>query len=56
MMLDSQRKSPTSSPPSQLMTKSEDVLIDRRGCFYLSHKTHGIHILRRKEIWPYQAV
>jgi len=42
--------------PSQRVAQSEDVLVDRRGCIYLSDKTHGIHILRLKEIWPYQAM
>jgi len=32
------------------------VLVDRRGCIYLSDKTHGIHILRLDNIWSYQAV
>jgi len=39
--------------PSQLVAQSEDVLVDRRGFIYLSDKTHGIHILRIKQIWPY---
>jgi hypothetical protein len=42
--------------PSQLVAQSEDVLVDRRGYIYLSDKTHGIHILRLKEIWPYERV
>jgi hypothetical protein len=41
--------------PSRLAAQSEDVLVDRRGCIYLSDKNHGIHILRVKEIWPYAA-
>ncbi len=41
--------------PSQLVAQSEDVLVDRRGCIYLSDKTHGIHILRLDNIWPYQS-
>ena len=41
--------------PSQLVAQSEDVLVDRRGCIYLSDKTHGIHILRLDKIWPYQS-
>lgn len=40
--------------PSRLVAQSEDVLVDRRGFIYLSDKTHGIHILRIKQIWPYQ--
>src|SRR5688572_27417410 len=41
--------------PSQLVAQSEDVLVDRRGCIYLSDKTYGIHILRLDNIWPYQS-
>lgn len=40
--------------PSRLVAQSEDVIVDRRGFIYLSDKNHGIHILRLKEIWPYQ--
>jgi hypothetical protein len=40
--------------PSQLVAQSEDVLVDRRGFIYLSDKTHGIHILRVTQLWPYQ--
>jgi hypothetical protein len=32
------------------------VLVDRRGCIYLSDKNHGIHILRRSHVWPYRPV
>jgi hypothetical protein len=42
--------------PSQLVAQSEDVLVDRRGCIYLSDKNHGIHILRRSHVWPYRPV
>jgi len=42
--------------PSRLVAQSEDVIVDRRGCIYLSDKNHGIHILRLKEVWPYAAV
>lgn len=37
--------------PSRLVAQSEDVLVDRRGFIYLSDKTHGIHVLRVKQIW-----
>jgi hypothetical protein len=40
--------------PSRLVAQSEDVVVDRRGFIYLSDKNLGIHILRLKEIWPYQ--
>lgn len=39
--------------PSRLVAQTEDVLVDRRGNIYVSHKNQGIHILRLKEIWPY---
>jgi hypothetical protein len=42
--------------PSRLVAQSEDVIVDRRGFIYLSDKNHGIHILRLKEIWPYQIM
>jgi hypothetical protein len=42
--------------PTHLVAQSEDVLVDRRGCIYLSDKNHGIHILRLKDCWPYQQV
>lgn len=32
--------------PSRPVAQSEDVLVDRRGYIYLSHKNQGIHILR----------
>lgn len=38
--------------PSRLVAQVEDVLVDRRGCIYISEKNQGIHILRLKEIWP----
>jgi len=41
--------------PSQLVAQSEDVLVDRRGCIYLSDKNHGIHILQLKQSWPYES-
>ena len=42
--------------PSKLVAQSEDVIVDRRGCIYLSDKNHGIHILRLQHVWPYQIV
>lgn len=39
--------------PSRLVVQTEDVLVDRRGCIYISQKNQGIYILRLKEIWPY---
>ena len=42
--------------PSQLVAQTEDVLVDRRGCIYISDKNLGIYILRLKTIWPYVAV
>ena len=42
--------------PSKLVTQVEDVLVDRRGCIYLSEKNQGIFILRLKEVWPYGAL
>jgi hypothetical protein len=41
--------------PSKLVPQVEDVLVDRRGCTYISEKNHGIFILRLKQIWPYAA-
>lgn len=41
--------------PSRLVAQSEDVIVDRRGCIYLSDKNHGIHILRLRKIWPYRT-
>jgi len=32
--------------PRDLVTQSEDVLVDARGYIYLSDKNHGLHILR----------
>ncbi len=42
--------------PSKLVAQVEDVLVDRRGCIYISEKNQGIFILRLKEVWPYGAV
>jgi hypothetical protein len=39
--------------PTQLVAQTEDVLVDRRGCIYISQKNQGIYILRLKSIWPY---
>ena len=39
--------------PSQLVGQTEDVLVDRRGCIYISDKNLGIYILRLRTIWPY---
>ena len=41
--------------PSRLVAQAEDVLVDRRGCIYISEKNQGIYILRLKEIWPYES-
>lgn len=42
--------------PSRLVAQTEDVLVDRRGCIYISDKNQGIYILRLKETWPYKAI
>ncbi len=39
--------------PSKLVAQTEDVLVDRRGCIYISDKNHGVHIVRLKEVWSY---
>ncbi|MGH7769944.1 MAG: LVIVD repeat-containing protein [Candidatus Binatia bacterium] len=39
--------------PSELVPQVEDVLVDRRGCIYISEKNQGIFILRLKQVWPY---
>ncbi len=39
--------------PSRLVVQTEDVLVDRRSCIYISQKNQGIYILRVKKIWPY---
>jgi len=41
--------------PSRLVAQVEDVLVDRRGCIYISEKNQGLHILRLREIWPYNS-
>lgn len=33
-------------PPGQLVTSTEDVLVDARGYIYITDKQHGLHILR----------
>ena len=42
-------------PSSKLVVQSEDVLVDRRGCIYISQKNQGLYILRLEEVWPYAA-
>ncbi|OGQ80321.1 MAG: hypothetical protein A3F90_10610 [Deltaproteobacteria bacterium RIFCSPLOWO2_12_FULL_60_19] len=42
--------------PSKLVAQVEDVLVDRRGCIYISEKNQGIFILRLKKVWPYGAM
>jgi hypothetical protein len=32
--------------PRTLVTQTEDVLVDARGCIYITDKNHGLHILR----------
>jgi hypothetical protein len=41
--------------PGELVGQTEDVLVDRRGCIYISDKNLGIYILRLKQVWPYTA-
>jgi hypothetical protein len=41
--------------PSRLVAQTEDVLVDRRGCIYISDKNLGIYILRLQQVWPYGA-
>jgi hypothetical protein len=38
--------------PSTLVAQTEDVLVDRRGCIYISDKNQGIYTLRLKEPKP----
>jgi hypothetical protein len=38
--------------PSTLVAQTEDVLVDRRGCIYISDKNLGVYVLRLKSIWP----
>ena len=40
--------------PSTLVAQTEDVIVDRRGCIYISDKNLGIYVLRLKSIWPAQ--
>jgi hypothetical protein len=42
--------------PSKLVAQTEDVLVDRRGCIYISDKNQGIYILRLKSVWPHVAL
>jgi hypothetical protein len=42
--------------PSKLVAQTEDVLVDRRGCIYISDKNLGIHILKLKNVWPTVAL
>lgn len=39
--------------PSRLVAQTEDVLVDRRGCIYISDKNLGIYILCLQQVWPY---
>jgi hypothetical protein len=43
------------SKPTKLVAQSEDVLVDRRGCIYLSDKNHGLHVVKVKELWQYPS-
>jgi hypothetical protein len=49
-------KSRIGTKPSQLVAQTEDVLVDRRGCIYISDKNQGIYILRLKSVWPHVAL
>ena len=42
--------------PSKLVAQTEDVLVDRRGCVYISDKNQGIYILKLNKVWPYVAL
>lgn len=33
-------------PEGRLVAQTEDVVLDRRGCIYISDKNQGIYILR----------
>jgi hypothetical protein len=41
--------------PSRLVAQVEDVLVDRRGCIYISEKNQGIYVLRLKKVRPYRT-
>ena len=41
--------------PSKLVGQTEDVVVDRRGCIYISDKNQGIYILRLNSVWSYVA-
>jgi hypothetical protein len=38
--------------PSKLVAQTEDVLVDRRGCIYITDKNQGIYILKLKNLKP----
>ncbi|HWP56909.1 MAG TPA: hypothetical protein VNL14_03360 [Candidatus Acidoferrales bacterium] len=40
--------------PSRLVVQVEDVIVDRRGCIYISEKNQGLYILRLQRVWPYR--
>lgn len=40
--------------PTKLVAQTEDVLVDCRGVIYISQKNQGIHILRLRNVWPYE--
>lgn len=40
--------------PSKLVAQTEDVLVDRRGYIYISHKNQGVYVLRLQHAWPYK--
>jgi hypothetical protein len=42
--------------PSKLVAQVEDVLVDSRGCIYISEKNQGIFILRLKQVWLHGRV
>jgi len=42
--------------PNRLVAQTEDVLVDRRGCIYISDKNLGVYILRMKNLWPQASV
>lgn len=41
--------------PKTMSPQSEDVLVDARGCTYVSDKNHGVYILRLEGSDRYQA-
>jgi hypothetical protein len=42
--------------PSKLVEQTEDVIVDRRGCIYISNKNQGVYVLKLKEVWPCATV